>query len=58
MLTADTYVTVLRELGLADAERVAQLILSHGIKVPGTNQARRAIRPIAVIRTPRQALAA
>jgi integrase len=52
VLTADTYITVLPDLALDAAQRVAELILAHGTKVPGTRRARRAEPARTVIRPP------
>jgi integrase len=57
--TADTYVTVLPDLALADAQRIAELILAHGVRVPGTRRMRRPAEAAkTVIRMPKHALAA
>jgi integrase len=50
VLTADTYISVATELGLAAAEGVARLILRAGKRPPGGKMPRRAdARPLAVI---------
>jgi integrase len=50
VLTADTYISVATELGLASAEAVARLILRAGKRPPGGKMPRRAdARPLAVI---------
>jgi hypothetical protein len=50
VLTADTYISVTTELGLAAAEAVARLILRAGKRPPGGKMPRRAdARPLAVI---------
>ena len=50
VLTADTYISVATELGLAAAEAVARLILRAGKRPPGGKMPRRAdARPLAVI---------
>ena len=50
VLTADTYISVLPDLALDAAQRVAELILAHGTRVPGTRRVRRAEPARAVIR--------
>jgi len=50
VLTADTYISVATELGLAAAEAVARLVLRAGKRPPGGKMPRRAdARPLAVI---------
>src|SRR6266581_181062 len=50
VLTADTYISVATELGLAAAEAVARLILRAGKRPPGGTMPRRAdAQPLAVI---------
>jgi integrase len=50
VLTADTYISVATELGVASAEAVARLILRAGQRPPGGKTPRRAdARPLAVI---------
>jgi integrase len=50
VLTADTYISVATELGLAAAEAVARLILRAGKRPPGGKMPRRAdAQPLAVI---------
>lgn len=49
VLTADTYISILPDLALEAAQRVAELILAHGTKVPGTRRVRRAAPARAVI---------
>jgi integrase len=50
VLTADTYVSVLPAAAREAAEAIAQLILAHGARVPGTTRTRRtSARPLHVL---------
>jgi integrase len=51
VLTADTYISILPDLARTTAQKIAELILAHGTKVPGTRRARSAEPARAVIRS-------
>ena len=50
VLAADTYVSVLPAAARGAAEAIAQLILAHGARVPGTTRTRHSsVRPLHVL---------